>query len=249
MAPVIAFVGGGEVGCGFLDIISRASVEGACRLAAVVPGYREAARANDISRRAQELGVPVVAGLDALAESDQAVDLVVSAGNHLIFSAAHIAQHRLGIVNFHAAPLPEYRGSACPAFAILRGETRFGVSFHNVVPELDAGPILLQERFDILDSMTAGDVDRRCIEEGLRVFGSLLMSIVEGRARPVPMGLPSRPPYRRHELEAHRQVDLAWPSDRIWRHVRAFDWPDVLQPAFARIGRNAVVLTARPRGD
>jgi hypothetical protein len=82
-------------------------------------------------------------------------DLIFSAGNHHIFKAAEIAKAKRGIINFHAAPLPEYAGSAVPAFAILNEESQFGVTFHYVIPEIDAGDILHVERFPIDAHWTA----------------------------------------------------------------------------------------------
>jgi methionyl-tRNA formyltransferase len=244
----IAFVGGGEVGCAFLDILVRAHDEGECRIAAIVPGNKGKDSHHDIARRARRSALPVLDGLAALEAMDDDIDLVVSAGNHLIFSASQIARPRLGIVNFHAAPLPKYRGSACPAFAILNGEATFGATFHLVAPELDAGQIVHDEKFALTEDMTAGDVDRTCIAVGNEAFRSLLNPLLNGRVSPRPPAPPSTAPYRRKDLDAHREVDLSWPEERIWRHVRAFDWPHILQPAFVRVGGKAVYLTARARG-
>lgn len=47
-----------------------------------------------------------------------------------------------GILNAHAGDLPRYRGNACPNWAILNGEEKMGLCVHQMVPELDAGPIL-----------------------------------------------------------------------------------------------------------
>lgn len=244
----IAFVGGGEVGCAFLDILVQAHDEGGCRVAAVVPGNKGKESRHDIAERARRSALQVLDGLAALESMGSNIDLVVSAGNHLIFSASQIAQPRLGIVNFHAAPLPKYRGSACPAFAILGGEAKFGATFHLVAPEIDAGPIIHEEVFALTEDMTAGDVDRTCIAVGTEAFRNLLNPLMHGRLSPRQPAPPSTPPYRRKDLDAYREIDLSWPEERIWRHVRAFDWPNILQPAFARVGHRKVHLTARARG-
>jgi len=247
-SPTIVFVGGGEVGCAFLDVLVRARAEDDCNLVAVIASHKSAVGSSDLIAHAAKWGVQVLSSFDQLNELEQSLDLVISAGNHRMFSRAQIARPRLGIVNFHAAPLPAYRGSACPAFAILNAEKNFGVTFHDVVEELDAGPILHAETFPISDSMTAGDLDRQCIEVGARSFGRLLKSLLENRVERQ-RAAPNPPaPYRRKDLERHRCVDLTWPRERIWRHVRAFDWPNVLQPAFARLDDRTIVLTTRPRG-
>ena len=73
--------------------------------------------------------------------------MVFSAGNGFLFKQEYIDKPRHGIINFHAAPLPEFRGSATPAFAILNEIAEFGVTFHMVSEKLDAGPIVHRESY------------------------------------------------------------------------------------------------------
>ena len=59
----------------------------------------------------------------------------------------HIPQFLLrrsqyGGVNFHPAPLPNYRGINCSTFAILNNESSFGVTCHYMSDRFDDGPIL-----------------------------------------------------------------------------------------------------------
>lgn len=54
---------------------------------------------------------------------------------------------RVCAVNFHAAPLPEYRGAFAYNFAILNGDASFGVTAHHIAPGLDEGDIVEVDRF------------------------------------------------------------------------------------------------------
>lgn len=57
-------------------------------------------------------------------------------------------------MNVHYALLPEYAGLS-PYFWYLRNnESEAGVTFHQIVPKLDAGPIIEQERFSNTDTRT-----------------------------------------------------------------------------------------------
>lgn len=80
----------------------------------------------------------------------------------------------MGIVNFHPSLLPRYRGPHPVNWAIIRGETRSGVTAHLVVPELDAGPIICQDRFaiDAADTNISLQVkiDRIVLEQVERVY-------------------------------------------------------------------------------
>ena len=58
------------------------------------------------------------------------------------FKTAHL-------INYHASPLPKYRGGSPMNWAIINDEKEFGVSIHELVKSIDAGPVLLQEHFCI----------------------------------------------------------------------------------------------------
>jgi methionyl-tRNA formyltransferase len=56
-----------------------------------------------------------------------------------------IAKPKYGFINFHYAPLPEWRGSN-PLFWMIRNRTPVGgVTVHQMNEEYDAGPVLLQQ--------------------------------------------------------------------------------------------------------
>lgn len=56
-----------------------------------------------------------------------------------------IARPKHGFVNFHYAPLPEWRGSN-PLFWMIRNQvTSGGVTVHRMSAEYDAGPVLLEQ--------------------------------------------------------------------------------------------------------
>ncbi|WP_222267516.1 methionyl-tRNA formyltransferase [Modestobacter marinus] len=52
-------------------------------------------------------------------------------------------------VNVHYSPLPRYRGRANVIWAVINGEPEAAISVHEMVPGLDAGRILYQERVPI----------------------------------------------------------------------------------------------------
>jgi len=56
---------------------------------------------------------------------------------------------RFGCINFHPAPLPEYKGFAVYNFAILNGEKEWGVSAHFIDQKFDTGDIIKVNRFKI----------------------------------------------------------------------------------------------------
>ncbi len=66
-----------------------------------------------------------------------------------------------GAVNVHASLLPKYRGAAPINWAIVRGETRTGVSIITLADKIDAGDILGQAETGIGARETAGELHDR----------------------------------------------------------------------------------------
>ena len=54
-----------------------------------------------------------------------------------------------GAVNFHSAPLPEYKGVFGFNFAIYNQETEYGVTAHKLSNKFDSGDIIEVDRFPI----------------------------------------------------------------------------------------------------
>ncbi|MQG07219.1 MAG: methionyl-tRNA formyltransferase [SAR202 cluster bacterium] len=61
----------------------------------------------------------------------------------------------LGVINIHPSLLPKLRGPSPISSAIIEGMERTGVSIIKMVKELDAGPILFQEEFEIDENYNA----------------------------------------------------------------------------------------------
>ncbi|CAA7619093.1 conserved hypothetical protein [Magnetospirillum sp. LM-5] len=79
--------------------------------------------------------------LRALADAE--VDAGLSVNWPRLIRSEAIALTRHGIVNVHPGDLPNYKGNACPNWALLKGEPRLTVCCHWMDPDrLDAGNIL-----------------------------------------------------------------------------------------------------------
>lgn len=77
------------------------------------------------------------------------VDLVVSVAAPQIFKKPLLDLPALGCINIHNALLPQYQG-VLPSFHVLaNGEEHTGTSVHYMVEKIDAGDIIVQEKFKI----------------------------------------------------------------------------------------------------
>jgi methionyl-tRNA formyltransferase len=84
----------------------------------------------------------------------------------------------MGTINLHASLLPQYRGAAPINWVIINGEKETGVTTFKLQHEIDTGNILLQEKIEIGENETAGELHDRMKEIGAQ----LLVKTVEGLA-------------------------------------------------------------------
>ena len=64
-------------------------------------------------------------------------------------------------INVHASLLPKYRGAAPINWAIINGETEAGISIITLAEKMDAGQIVVQEKTNIGENETAGELHDR----------------------------------------------------------------------------------------
>lgn len=75
-----------------------------------------------------------------------------------------------GFINLHPSLLPHYRGAAPINWAIIKGETKTGLTTFLMDERIDAGKIILQKVVEILPEETAGELTNR-----LAIFGAELL--------------------------------------------------------------------------
>jgi methionyl-tRNA formyltransferase len=116
-------------------------------------------------------------------------------------------------LNVHPSLLPRWRGAAPVERTILAGDDRTGVTIHETVEALDAGPIAAQEAFPVGD-LDAGAVFERSAEIAARLLGDVIES---------PAFVPQPDDgatYADKITPGDRELNLDDPLDS-WRRVRA----------------------------
>ncbi len=126
-----------------------------------------------------------------------------------------------GILNVHPSLLPRWRGAAPIQFALAAGDVGTGVSIIELVEELDAGPILLQELVPI-----APEDDYLTLEPRLAAVGAhLLVRALAEHPAPTAQDEAQATYTRRIEREDAR-IDWTQPALSILNQVRAYrGWP------------------------
>lgn len=106
-----------------------------------------------------------------------AIEIVCLAGFMRILSPWLVGQWQDRMINIHPSILPAYKGLDTHERALADGATRHGATVHFVVPEMDAGPIILQGEVPILPGDTAETLGKRVLEVEHRIYPEALRMI------------------------------------------------------------------------
>ena len=139
--------------------------------------------ANDsVAEWARENGVEVLAPGRGLVDrlAGRTFDWLFSISNLSLIPAALWRAATKGAANFHDGPLPRYAGLNAPAWALLAGETQYGVTWHAISDAVDEGDIYVQSTFDIDEGETALTLNTKCFEAGIASFTELVGLIETG---------------------------------------------------------------------
>ena len=107
-------------------------------------------------------------------------DLCVTAAFGHILSQEVLDIPRIGTVNVHASLLPAYRGSAPVNWALIRGETKTGVTTMMTDKGMDTGDILMQREVDILPDENAGELVDRLSRTGAELLIQTVRALESG---------------------------------------------------------------------
>lgn len=131
----------------------------------------------------------------------------------------------IGCINFHPAPLPDFRGLGGYNFAIYEGVTSWGVSAHYVEEDFDTGDIIQVDKFDINpDKETAFSLEQRTQAFLLQLFKEVIDEASEsGSLDAKPQGEGRY--IKKEEFEESRKVQPEDTVENIKRKIRAFWYP------------------------
>jgi methionyl-tRNA formyltransferase len=154
-----------------------------------------------------------------------APDVVVIIAYGQIIPASLLAIPRLGWINLHASLLPKFRGAAPIHWAIVRGESRTGLTTMLIDPGLDTGPMLLRHEFEIGPDETAPELESRLSVAGAPLVVETLRRLARGDLVPEPQdsSLASlAPPLKKED----GRIDWSVSAQEIYARIRGLQpWP------------------------
>jgi methionyl-tRNA formyltransferase len=150
---------------------------------------------------------------------------------------------KLGAINLHPAPLPNYRGFAIYNFCILNCERSWGVTAHYMDRGFDTGDIIDRMDFPI-DSTTATAQSLRDITHKhlYQLFERVVQALSTGRKLPAKRQGSGRY-YSRRMMEEYRKINEEDSVEIISRKIRAFWCPPYPGAYIVKDGREFTLVT------
>jgi phosphoribosylglycinamide formyltransferase-1 len=111
------------------------------------------------------------------------VDLICLGGFMRLFTAEFV-QHWYGrMLNIHPSLLPSFPGLDPHGQALRAGVKISGATVHFVIPQTDAGPILMQGAVAVSDHDTAETLSERILEVEHRIYPEALRLLANNQVR------------------------------------------------------------------
>lgn len=176
---------------------------------------------------ARSRGVAVPAPPERAAEvlTEAAPDYLFSIVNAAIVPEAALRAVRRAAINYHDAPLPRYAGMYATSWALLRGETEHGISWHVMTDLVDAGDLLVQRKVPVGARDTAFTLNARCYSAAIEGFDELLDGLENGGPGRTVQDLSERTFFpRSHRPPAAGLLRWERPAEELDALVRALDF-------------------------
>lgn len=110
-------------------------------------------------------------------------DLVVLAGFMRVLSPSFVDHFAGRLVNIHPSLLPRYPGLDTHKRAIADGAKEHGATVHFVTRDLDAGPVIIQGRVEVLEDDSEHTLAARVHEVEHRIYPEAVSWFASGRLR------------------------------------------------------------------
>jgi phosphoribosylglycinamide formyltransferase-1 len=147
--------------------------------------------------RARDGGIPAVAiesapfgkdraGFEAKLQAvldEHRADLICLGGFMRLFTAEFVQRWHGRMLNIHPSLLPSFPGLDPHGQALRAGVKISGATVHFVIPETDAGPIVMQGALGVRDDDTPQTLAARILEIEHRIYPDALRLVASGVAR------------------------------------------------------------------
>ena len=221
-------------------------------LAVVGPVPGAAAGSGRLAEMAASFGIPTssdqrlyeqIAGAQDHGLNLSGVNLVISFLFWRRIKRPLIELGKMGCINFHPAPLPEFRGVGGYNLAIYEEHQSWGTAAHFVDETFDTGDLIRVDRFPIDPSKeTASSLEQKTLIRMLQMFKELISGMLAGQVLPrTPQGEGRY--ISKEDFERVRRITAEDTPEQAARKIRAF-WYPPQQGAFIEIDGKEFTLVS-----
>lgn len=194
-------------------------------------------RQNDIWQESRRSGITAISNdrrateqiLSACKQHD--INVILSVQHPWILPQEILDFGRLGAVNFHNAPLPEYQGHNCCNHAILNGDVEYRTTAHRLELSADDGDIIFEDRMLVTADETALSLYIKSNLRAVSLFKKTLSYFKEGRVFPLKKQNGTKRFFRRDSIDSIRELRTLDDAGYVSRVARALFFPP-FEPAF-----------------
>jgi len=139
-------------------------------------------------------------------------------------------------INIHTGLIDQYRGRYPTVFPIIDGKREAGITIHQMIPEVDAGPVYGQAKVPVEDMDTARTLYDKCMGAGFSLFEQLWPDIKTKRCRPISIDTSHSRLITKKDCPS-LEMTLNSNPDQLERTVRALTFSPFPVPYFKINGR------------
>ena len=158
-------------------------------------------------------------------------DYLFSIVNGRIIPGPVLEKAAKAAINFHDGPLPRYAGFFSTTWALINRERVYGVTWHLMTGDVDAGDIVAQRLFEVSPTETAFTLNAKCYEAGVISFGEMIRELASGSATLLKQDLAGRTYFPRWDRPAGAcLIPIGRDCGEVDAFVRALDFGPYLNP-------------------
>jgi methionyl-tRNA formyltransferase len=123
-------------------------------------------------------------------------DVMVSIACPRILSRVVLDRPKRLSLNYHTGALPKYRGRQPLYWALYNGEKSVGITVHEMVADLDGGPIVVQEKVDISGISALHHCYMKTLPLGAKALARALEKVLLGDEERIRNDITKEKPHR-----------------------------------------------------
>ena len=151
--------------------------------------------------------------------------LIINAVNYYIFPPEIVENPNAVLINYHNAILPAHRGMNSEAWQIYEMDDVSGITWHYIVNELDAGPIITQEKIVLGQTVTSLELLKKHNQLAFQSFIGFFDDLLKSNIQSFPQSEPQNKTIKRaKDIPGNGILDTTWSASKIYAFLRSMDY-------------------------